>query len=964
MKYKLLIYILTCFVFVSEIQGQKLIKDSLKNIILQRKDENIIPELIALSKRYSEVNVEESLACAGKALELAKKFRKKNLLVQANIQIADIYYKSGKYKSALKYYNQALDNLDQSSDLLRFYLYRQLGHTQKNIGNLDNAISYYKEILDHGTDLAILKGYNDIGTIYKLKNDFNKSRDYYIKALIIAQKNNYDSEIAASFNLLGGLYYVINQYDSCLYFYDKSLHAYRDLSDTLAEAKVLSNIGVYYKSIGEFKKSLKYNQKALRLRMNVDDTRAISHSFNLLGSLYLSTNNTNKALDFYLKALEQREKINDILGIAQIQNNIALVYKKRDNIDSALIYFNKSLTNYYQIGNLSYIANSINQIGNIYKKQNRYDVALKNYLKALKIKKELNNQNEVASILNNIGIIYSEIGNYNRALDAFAKSLEIKQNIGIKKDIAYSLHIIGNTYLHIKDFNKALEYYNRSLKIRKEINDKVNIASSLKNIGNTYLELNNFKTAITYLKNSLALRKEIGDVKGISDVLNDIGNFYSRINDYKKAISYYNQSLELSKRINDKFLAGLCYRKIGVIRIRQGKNINGINALNKSLQLGQEIDNLELIKNAYYELFKYYKSNNEANKALDKYILYTKVNNDLNEKLSSQGLIEIQMSFELEETYNQLIKVEDEISQLTAEKEIKDLTLKRQRIIRNSLLIIVIITLVSIFIIYSLFLNKRKTNILLQDKINEIDTSNKKLQESKERLKILNATKDKFFSIIAHDLRNPFNALYGLTKHLLDNFDNFSKNEIKQFNEVIYNSAADQLELLENLLYWSRTQRGKIKFSPRDIDLNEIILKNFDLMKMDAQRKNINLINEVNSDAVIYADYDMIMAILRNLISNAIKFSYENNFIKVNASTHKNYTEITIRDNGVGITSKNIKRLFRIDIHYSTTGTQKEQGSGLGLILCKEFVDAHKGEIWVESEINKGSIFKFTIPKK
>ncbi len=169
------------------------------------------------------------------------------------------------------------------------------------------------------------------------------------------------------------------------------------------------------------------------------------------------------------------------------------------------------------------------------------------------------------------------------------------------------------------------------------------------------------------------------------------------------------------------------------------------------------------------------------------------------------------------------------------------------------------------------------------------------------------------------------------------------------------------LELLENLLHWSRTQRGKMQFSPKEINLSDVINKIFNLLSMNAEKKEINLINEVDQKETIFADYDMLTAILRNLISNAIKFSFTNSFVRINSQRSEEYIEISIMDNGVGISPENIKKLFRIDIHHSTSGTSEEQGSGLGLILCREFVEKHNGKIWVESEINKGSTFKFTI---
>jgi signal transduction histidine kinase/tetratricopeptide (TPR) repeat protein len=949
-------------------QKNNLKTDSLKTILAESKEEKSIPILIELSKAYFNIDLDESLSFAGKALELTKQYRKDELEAYTSMQIADIYFEMSRFKVAIDYYEQALNYFyEQRSSSPKIYIYTKLGHSEKMLSNLDNALFYYQKPLNlylAEKNNKISEVYNHIGIIYKLQNKYELSLEFHQKALTASNLAFDQSETANSLNLIGSLYWKNNYYDSCLFYYEKSLEIYRELTDTISESNVLSNIGVFYKGIGEFKKALNYNEKALDLRIIKNDKKAIAKSYNSIGSIYLSANKIKKALDFYLKSLEIREAINDILGVAQTLNNIALVYKNNNNFDSALEYFNKSLFNYYQIGNLSYIANSINQIGSIYKKQNKYDLALKNYLDALRIKQELGDENNTASILTNIGIIYSDINNYPRALESYTKSLEIKRKFGIKKDISYSLHIIGNTYVKLRKYDQALNYFNEALALRQEIGDKVNIANSLKSIGNTYLKLKDYHKSISFLNDALKIRDEIGDIKGVSDILNDIGNFYNKTNNQEKALEYFQRTIETSLKTGDKYLIALCYRKIAVIYNNQKNFVEGKDLLYKSLQIGQDIGNLELIKNAHFELYRYYKLTSNSDKALDSYIHFTEFKDSIINKINSQRLIEIQMNFELEESYNQLTKIEDEITELTAEKQIKDLELRKQKNVRNYLIIIVLITLSSIALIYNLFLNKRKTNSLLKDKIKEADFSNKKLQESEDNLKILNATKDKFFSIIAHDLRNPFNALHGLTKHLMNNFDEFDSNEIKQFIEIIYNSADDQLELLENLLYWSRTQRGKIQFTPQEIDLNDIIQKNFDLVKMNAQRKKINLISDLNSKYKITADYDMIMAIIRNLISNAIKFSNKDSFIKLSVRDLKDFTEISVIDNGVGISQENIQRLFRIDVNYTTTGTSEEQGSGLGLILCKEFVETHNGKIWVESILDKGSIFKFTISKK
>lgn len=238
-----------------------------------------------------------------------------------------------------------------------------------------------------------------------------------------------------------------------------------------------------------------------------------------------------------------------------------------------------------------------------------------------------------------------------------------------------------------------------------------------------------------------------------------------------------------------------------------------------------------------------------------------------------------------------------------------------------------------------------------------------KLEEQYHSLNELNATKDKFFSIIAHDLKNPLGAFKHSTEILYKEFDYLENDEIRLYIEELFKSSNQVLELLENLLTWSRSQRGKIPYSPVEVPLNFIINNNIDLLKMNADKKHIKLVNDLNEEVFVYADINMISTILRNLISNAIKFTRENGTIKIYGQKYDhNYFQITVEDNGVGINPENIDKLFRIDSHYTTVGTTNEQGTGLGLIICKEFIEKHNGKIWVESQLGIGTKFHFTLP--
>ncbi|MGV8945339.1 MAG: PAS domain-containing sensor histidine kinase [Lutibacter sp.] len=236
------------------------------------------------------------------------------------------------------------------------------------------------------------------------------------------------------------------------------------------------------------------------------------------------------------------------------------------------------------------------------------------------------------------------------------------------------------------------------------------------------------------------------------------------------------------------------------------------------------------------------------------------------------------------------------------------------------------------------------------------------LKESENQLKELNATKDKLFTIIAHDLRSPFNTILGFSDLLANNIENYDSEKIAKFNAQINSAAANTLVLLDNLLDWAKSQTGQIKFKPVKLNLQPIIERIIEVLNPTAELKNITL-SYIQFDRIeVYADQYMLKIILRNLIANAIKFTNSKGSIKVNALKKNNFIEITVSDNGIGMSKKTLNKLFSIQTNETTLGTANEIGSGLGLILCKEFIEKQGGKIWVESEIGKGSDFKFTLP--
>jgi len=276
---------------------------------------------------------------------------------------------------------------------------------------------------------------------------------------------------------------------------------------------------------------------------------------------------------------------------------------------------------------------------------------------------------------------------------------------------------------------------------------------------------------------------------------------------------------------------------------------------------------------------------------------------------------------------------------------------KYKRIARNiGIVLLIVIVLLSLVFVWIWSLRKQ-----IKKKTKNINGKNQELQK-------LNAEKDKFLSIIAHDLRSPFNSIIGFSDLLVQHADRSECSDFVKYSRMIKSSSEKAMDLLTSLIEWSLLHTGRIKFNPTNFQIEGLINEIKNLFSDIAAQKSIDIKYEVLSKETAFADKQMISTILRNLVANAIKYTPAGGNIKIQSKQHQDKLLISVEDSGIGLSETNIKRLFKIDANNSTPGTQREEGTGLGLILCKEFIDKHNEEIWVESDSGKGAIFYFTLP--
>jgi two-component system sensor histidine kinase/response regulator len=255
-----------------------------------------------------------------------------------------------------------------------------------------------------------------------------------------------------------------------------------------------------------------------------------------------------------------------------------------------------------------------------------------------------------------------------------------------------------------------------------------------------------------------------------------------------------------------------------------------------------------------------------------------------------------------------------------------------------------------------------KTHLTIRKLQKQIEEQNKRLEKQNEQLMMLNTSKDKFLSIISHDLRNPLQALLGYCELMLMNLDRYSKEDIKKYIELMQRSGKNLHNLLEHLLLWSKLQKGTIEYDPKCRNIQELINNNIILLSPNAHQKKIKLLTSVRSRSTVHVDKNMIDEVIRNLISNALKFTDTGGTVTISATEDNEFVHVSISDTGIGMSEEAMEGLFRIDVKRNKLMKGKK-GTGLGLIICKDLVERNGGNIKVESKIGKGSTFTFTLPR-
>ena len=640
------------------------------------------------------------------------------------------------------------------------------------------------------------------------------------------------------------------------------------------------------------------------LKKKLPDSVRISTLINL--SREFQYTNINKGREFAEQALKVAESADIKSQKVRAYQNLGGLHSIGGDYSTALRYDNLALEGSIESRDSANLSISYNNVASDYYDLGEYDEAYFYFTQSFRVARAIDDSLRMAIALHNVGRVFKELGQYDRALEHLELSMRMSRTIGDEEGIPYSLDEIADVMIRKGDYDSALHTLLRSVRMTRKQKLLVLEPKTLISLATVHLHARNYESALAYYDTTYRLHEKTGNEFGIAEVELGRGLVYIQQAKYDLAMESINRSLALAKQSNARTL-----------------EIKGYYTLSSLFELKKDYRNSLL----YFKEFKRLEDS-----------LFS---HDMQEKL-----LRDQIRFETEDK-------DTEIAALNQERSLKDDTIKKQEFVRNILVVVMALSVILLATVYRSGQRRRQINTLLLRHQQEMETRSEELER-------LNQVKDKFFSIISHDLRSPINALAGL----LDLLDKGAvrPEELSRHIHELKSRFNHTRTLLNNLLDWTLLQMDKLNLQPSRIDLHKMVEENIQLLG-SIPNKQIKLRNQLPANTLGYADMNTVNLVLRNLMTNAIKFTNDGGDVVITAEDRNTEWLISVEDNGVGINDDVLKILFDKTAPYTTRGTANEKGTGLGLILCKEFVEKNGGKIFVESTEGKGSKFSFTIPK-
>jgi signal transduction histidine kinase len=689
---------------------------------------------------------------------------------------------------------------------------------------------------------------------------------------------------------------------------DSALALARRIGYESGIARALNNLGRYDYSQDNYQAAIDKYSEAEKLFKGKTHKKDLGLLYHRLGVTHEKLSNMDAASRAFTNAINIRKEINDSTGLWYSLNNLGLVYWRTSKFDSAVIYFERVIELSKQMSRKRLYAVSLNNLGSVYYQWSAFDKSIECYLESLRIRKEYEDYTGVSLVLNNIGLVHKDLGHASKAKSYFKDGLK---------------------YAQIAEDTNALSY-------------------SYNNLGSIYKIENKLDSAISKNQLALAYYRKIDSQSGVLMTLIDLGEIYFIKKNYPKAERAFKRVLEISDNMKVQWRIAEAYFHLGKLNRVIGKLDKAEDYLKTSIEMNKAIKKNNLLQDGYKELYKISNARGNYKTAYAYLKDYERYKDLVKSELLREKITKLENRYELENYRRRL--------------ETRQYDNRKQSLIIDYNLLggtALAIVAVGFFVVSR---KRKKINDLLEEKSIKVEEQRKELSRKNDELMELNKSKDRLFSVVAHDLKNPIATLTGFTEILKEDFYELNDDQKLFYITEMEDTIRKTYILLENLLDWSAAQTGRIENKPVKIELREIVDSVFSLLRVQAKNKKITLENNVTSGIKVYADWHMLEVVIRNLLTNALKFSKEGDKVEIVAEKGSGCVTMSIIDQGTGMEEEIRDKLFDLEGKVSNRGTKGEKGTGLGLKISKEFIEKNKGKIWVESELGKGSKFKFTLP--
>ena len=572
----------------------------------------------------------------------------------------------------------------------------------------------------------------------------------------------------------------------------------------------------------------------------------------------------------------------------------------------------------------------------------QYDSALNNCFKALEIDKKHSFHEELARVQMGIAGIYQAAGSFVNAQKYLLEAGEVADSIR-NDSLSVLVHLQqADIYLRQGDPAQALSRLKTANQKAKFLNNPVLSALVYRGFGRYYFHHGNFDMALENFKKAGDFLKGYDDPLLRSQNIFDIAECYHQMENYEKAYTLHQKALKIRKAENDITGMAESYIKLGKLMLDQKDYDRAEQFEMKGLTYAMQLNSNYLMRECYDNLYYIYAGTGNMKGARYFKDLFAYISEMIYTEADKHKVGELQSLLDISEKNRELKTLDAKIQQ-------------QHSMITFGIALILVMGIASVSIY---FFYKEKKQLVRQ-----LQETNEKVNRQVEELRELNSTKDKFFSIIGHDLKGPLNSLSAFANLILHNPSALSEDEMKKIAGDLNKSLKTLYELLENLLTWARSQTNRLTLQPEILNIGELIEENISLLYKTAINKDIRIEHIAFENITAWGDKNTVNTVIRNLLSNALKFTPRGGTVTIFANAYKDAVEIGIRDTGVGMSPEQIKKVFDISTKHSTPGTEQEQGTGLGLILCKEFVEKNGGQLYIESKEGRGSTFRFTLPR-